>query len=46
MLASGWENPAHARQLGLRIPVYPLKGYSITVDIASDHNQAAPRNGA
>ena len=43
VLASGWESPAHARQLGLRIPVYPLKGYSITVDIASDHNQAAPR---
>lgn len=43
VLASGWESPAHARQLGLRIPVYPLKGYSITVDIASDHSQAAPR---
>ncbi len=43
MLASGWESPAHARQLGLRIPVYPLKGYSITVDIPADHTQAAPR---
>jgi glycine/D-amino acid oxidase-like deaminating enzyme len=43
VLASGWESPAHARQLGLRIPVYPLKGYSITVDIPTDHTQAAPR---
>lgn len=43
VLASGWESPAHARQLGLRIPVYPLKGYSITVDIPADHTQAAPR---
>ncbi len=43
VLASGWESPAHALQLGLRIPVYPLKGYSITVDIPADQAQAAPR---
>lgn len=42
VLASGWESAAHARPLGLRIPVYPLKGYSITVD-ASGAPQAAPR---
>lgn len=42
VLASGWESATHARQLGLRIPVYPLKGYSITVD-AAGAPQAAPR---
>lgn len=41
VLASGWDSAQHARQLGLRIPVYPLKGYSITVD-AAQQPQAAP----
>ncbi len=38
VLASGAASPALARPLGIRLPIYPLKGYSITVD-ASD---AAP----
>lgn len=31
VLASGAASPALARPLGLRLPIYPLKGYSITV---------------
>jgi D-amino-acid dehydrogenase len=42
VLASGWESSDQARQLGLRIPVYPLKGYSITLD-AAEQTQAVPR---
>ena len=42
VLASGWESARQARALGLRLPVYPLKGYSITVDTAPAP-QAAPR---
>lgn len=34
VLAAGWESTAQARSLGIRIPVYPLKGYSITLDAA------------
>lgn len=32
VLASGWESAQHVRKIGLRIPVYPLKGYSITLN--------------
>lgn len=32
VLANGWESADQARRVGVRIPVYPLKGYSITVD--------------
>ncbi|MDR2336321.1 MAG: D-amino acid dehydrogenase [Burkholderiaceae bacterium] len=35
VLASGWESASQAHALGVRIPVYPLKGYSITVDAAN-----------
>jgi D-amino-acid dehydrogenase len=30
VLAAGWRSPALARGLGLRLPVNPVKGYSIT----------------
>lgn len=40
VLATGAQSPAVARQLGLSVPVYPLKGYSITVPIRDP--QAAP----
>ncbi len=40
VLASGWESAVQARQLGVHVPVYPLKGYSITIDAA-----AAPHTG-
>ncbi|WP_394787232.1 D-amino acid dehydrogenase [Rhodoferax sp.] len=33
VLALGSASAAFARPLGLRLPVYPLKGYSITLDI-------------
>ncbi|WP_314323793.1 D-amino acid dehydrogenase [Comamonas aquatica] len=42
VLASGWESADQARRVGVRIPVYPLKGYSITLD-ASAQPEAAPR---
>ncbi|WP_370680429.1 D-amino acid dehydrogenase [Comamonas sp. GB3 AK4-5] len=42
VLASGWESAAQARRLGLQLPVYPLKGYSITVD-AAQTPAAAPQ---
>jgi D-amino-acid dehydrogenase len=35
VLAAGWSSPALGRRLGLRLPVQPVKGYSIT----------APRGG-
>lgn len=34
--AMGSYTPALARQLGLRVPVYPVKGYSITVPIVDE----------
>jgi len=43
VLACGWESAALARPLGLRLPVYPLKGYSITLDASAAPAQAAPR---
>nr|WP_315426614.1 D-amino acid dehydrogenase [uncultured Albidiferax sp.] len=42
VLALGSASPALAQQLGLRLPVYPLKGYSITLGIA-DAPHIAPR---
>ncbi|MDO5706198.1 MAG: D-amino acid dehydrogenase [Paracoccus sp. (in: a-proteobacteria)] len=33
VLAMGSFSPALVRDLGLRLPVYPLKGYSLTLDI-------------
>ena len=41
VLALGTSAPAVVRPLGLRIPVYPLKGYSLTLPIADE--RAAPR---
>ena len=34
VLAAGTSSPLLGRQIGLRIPVYPVKGYSATFDIA------------
>lgn len=42
VLAAGWESAQQARSVGVRIPVYPLKGYSITLDAAHSPN-AVPR---
>ncbi|WP_353233755.1 D-amino acid dehydrogenase [Diaphorobacter ruginosibacter] len=41
VLASGWESASQARALGVNVPVYPLKGYSITID-ASGALAASP----
>ena len=41
ILALGTSAPAIARPLGIRIPVYPLKGYSLTLPITRD--AGAPR---
>jgi len=41
VLALGTSAPAVVRPLGLRIPVYPLKGYSLTLPISDE--RAAPR---
>jgi D-amino-acid dehydrogenase len=42
VVALGTGSHPLARSLGLRVPVYPLKGYSLTVD-ASDAPGATPR---
>ena len=41
VLASGWETAQQAQRLGVKVPVYPLKGYSITID-ATPAPQTAP----
>jgi D-amino-acid dehydrogenase len=33
VLATGWSSPALVRSLGLRLPVHPVKGYSITAPV-------------
>jgi len=41
VLALGAESAAFARQAGFSLPVYPLKGYSITVQLHSSASRAA-----
>lgn len=41
VLCLGVDSLLFARRLGMRLPVYPTKGYSITVDVVNDN--AAPR---
>ncbi len=43
VLALGSASPALARSVGLSLPVYPLKGYSITLDVDGSQPGAAPR---
>lgn len=43
VLALGSESPAIARRLAIRLPIYPVKGYSITVAISDP--ERAPRLG-
>lgn len=40
VIANGVEAPKLARQLGVRLPILPVKGYSLTVDI--ENYDAAP----
>jgi D-amino-acid dehydrogenase len=41
VLALGTQAPALTRPLGVRMPIYPLKGYSLSLPIS--HEAAAPR---
>lgn len=43
VLAMGVDSAAFARKLGFALPVYPLKGYSITVPIAAEAENFAPQ---
>jgi D-amino-acid dehydrogenase len=42
VMALGSYSPLLLRPLGIRIPVYPLKGYSITLQLGPEHDEAAP----
>ncbi|MFC3337095.1 D-amino acid dehydrogenase [Paracandidimonas soli] len=42
VVATGSDAPQLLRPLGIRLPVYPVKGYAITMEIADD--EAAPRS--
>lgn len=43
VVALGTGSVMLARQLGLGLPVYPLKGYSITLDIGAEDGTRVPR---
>jgi len=43
VLAFGSDSTGLARSVGVRLPVYPIKGYSMTLDIAQAPAHAAPR---
>lgn len=43
VLALGSDSARLAHQVGVRLPLYPIKGYSITLDIAETAQHAAPR---
>ena len=42
VVALGSYSPLLLQPLGVRIPVYPLKGYSITLPLGPEHAEAAP----
>lgn len=43
VLALGSDSVQLARTVGVRLPVYPIKGYSMTLDVAQTPEHAAPR---
>ena len=43
VVALASEAPTLLRPLGIDIPVYPVKGYAITVDVADGESAPAPR---
>jgi len=43
VIAMGVESRAWAQQLGFYLPIYPLKGYSISVPIQTTERDAAPQ---
>ena len=42
VVALGSYSPLVLKPLGVRIPVYPLKGYSVTLQLGPQHSAAAP----
>jgi D-amino-acid dehydrogenase len=42
VVALGSYSPLLLRPLGVRIPVYPLKGYSVTLALGPEHDAVAP----
>jgi D-amino-acid dehydrogenase len=42
VVALGSYSPLLLRPLGIRVPVYPLKGYSVTLALGPEHAAAAP----
>jgi D-amino-acid dehydrogenase len=42
VVAMGSYSPLLLNPIGLRIPVYPLKGYSVTLRLGPEHEAAAP----
>jgi D-amino-acid dehydrogenase len=42
VVALGSYSPLFLSPIGIRIPVYPLKGYSITLHLGPEHEAAAP----
>ncbi len=42
-LALGAESPILARKLGIRLPIYPIKGYSLTIPIGNRLSAADDR---
>jgi D-amino-acid dehydrogenase len=42
VVALGSYSPLFLKPLGVRVPVYPLKGYSITLHLGPEHEAAAP----
>ena len=43
VVALGAKTPPFARMLGVRVPIYPVKGYSVTVPVK--HTTLAPKRG-
>lgn len=43
VLAMGVDSAAFARKLGFSLPVYPLKGYSITIPVSAEAENVAPQ---
>jgi D-amino-acid dehydrogenase len=41
VLCLGVYSPHVARQLGARLPIYPVKGYSVTLPVSADHKPPA-----
>ncbi|MDH3593810.1 MAG: D-amino acid dehydrogenase [Rhodospirillales bacterium] len=41
VMALGCESPLLARRLGVRLPIYPVKGYSVTLPVEAGHSPPA-----